>query len=113
VLGGCLEVGVSVACKKAVLGRPVWIHYEVLCWQWREIERLSDMPVQGFVMIEGEHRRHNHGQNEASHRPSPYQWHESLNSCYGRKKVKAFVSNDRVLVDSKIRWYVSRVYRRS
>ena len=93
----------SVTYAQGVPERVVKVRYEVLCWQWAKIERLSDMWVQGFVTMEGDHRRHNRGRNGALNLPCLWQMREPLKSYDEREKGRACVSGDRALVATHLR----------
>lgn len=93
-----LEAVFSVTCLLDVLGKlvRVYVDYEILCWGRPKMGRLVvGTWVQGFVTMEGDHRRRNRGRNVAWHRLC--QRDERLGSYDERKKRSACVSGDRVL----------------
>jgi hypothetical protein len=92
-----LEAEFFVSCLLNVHVKPVWMYVdEMLCWRWRKMGQLVVCTwVQGFVTIEGGHRRRNRDQNVAWLRLC--QRCERLDSCDERKKRSACVSDDQVL----------------
>jgi hypothetical protein len=82
----CFDPMLSVTHAPGVPEKVAWVYYEMLCWQWPKIERLSDMWVQGFVTMGGDHRKHNHGWNDVLNLPFLWQRCEPLEPYDEREK---------------------------